>query len=60
MTAGRNASRQGENDAPMRLRRRKTTKLARLLVELDRASTDGRFRRRETGSTRVSLVRLSA
>jgi hypothetical protein len=44
----------------MRLRRRKTTKLARLLVELDRASTDGRFRRRETGSTRVSLVRLGA
>jgi hypothetical protein len=44
----------------MRLRRRKTAKLARLIVELDRASTDGRFGRRQPGSARVSVVRLSA
>ena len=43
----------------MRIRRRKAARrlddLARLLVELDRASTEGRFRRRETGSRRLSL-----
>jgi len=39
----------------MRLRRNKTAKLARLLVELDRASTDRRFRRRGTDSGRFSL-----
>jgi hypothetical protein len=43
----------------MRVRRRKTAKLARLLVELDRASSDGRFRRGKTGSGRVAMLRLS-
>jgi hypothetical protein len=38
----------------MRLRRRKTARLARLLVELDRASAHGRIRRAET-TPRVSL-----
>jgi hypothetical protein len=44
----------------MRLRRRKTVKLARLLVELDRASSDGRLRRGNAGSGRVTVLRLSA
>jgi hypothetical protein len=43
----------------MRVRRRKTAKLARLLVELDRASTDGRSRRGKAGSGRVAMLRLS-
>jgi hypothetical protein len=43
----------------MRLRRRKTERLTRLLVELDRASADGRSRRATARSTRVSLLRLS-
>jgi hypothetical protein len=56
---GRNAADRGENDAPMRLRRRKTERLTRLLVELDRASADGRLRRLPARSSRVSLLRLS-
>jgi len=47
----------------MRLRRRTRTRrldeLARLMVELDRASTDRRFRPRGAGSGRISLLRLS-
>jgi hypothetical protein len=43
----------------MRVRRRKTAKLARLLVELDRASTDGRLRRGKAGHGRVAMLRLS-
>jgi hypothetical protein len=43
----------------MRLRRRKTERLTRLLVELDRASSAGRFRRLPARATRVSLLRLS-
>jgi hypothetical protein len=43
----------------MPLRRRKTERLARLLVELDRASADGRLRRLAARSTRVSLLRLN-
>jgi hypothetical protein len=43
----------------MRLRRRKTDRLARLLVELDRASHDGRLPRRQARSARVSLLRVS-
>jgi hypothetical protein len=43
----------------MRLRRRKTERLTRLLVELDRASADRRFRRLPARSTRVSLLRVS-
>jgi hypothetical protein len=43
----------------MRLRRRKTERLARLLMELDRASSEGRFRRLSTRATRVSLLRLN-
>jgi len=39
----------------MRLRRNKTAKLARLLVELDRASTEGRLRRRGIDAGRLSL-----
>jgi hypothetical protein len=44
----------------MRLRRRKAERLTRLLVELDRASNDGRLPRRQPRTTRVSLIRLSA
>jgi hypothetical protein len=43
----------------MLLRRRKTERLARLLVELDRASTDGRLRRASLRPARVSILRLS-
>jgi hypothetical protein len=43
----------------MRLRRRKTDRLTRLLVELDRASTEGRIRRLPARPNRVSLLRLS-
>jgi hypothetical protein len=43
----------------MRLRRRKTERLTRLLVELDRASAYGRLRRLPGRSARVSLLRLS-
>jgi hypothetical protein len=39
----------------MRIRKRKTVKLARLLVELDRASAGGRLRRVAAGTGRVSL-----
>jgi hypothetical protein len=42
----------------MRLRRRKTDRLARLLVELDRASSDGRLPPRPARSARVSLLRV--
>jgi hypothetical protein len=43
-----------------RTRARRLDELARLLVELDRASTDRRHRLRSAGSGRVSLLRLSA
>jgi len=56
---GRNRPDRRENGASMRLRRRKTERLTRLLVELDRASADGRLRRIEARSTRVSLLRLN-
>jgi len=55
----RNRRDQRENGVPMRLRRRKTERLTRLLVELDRASADGRLRRLPARSARVSLLRLS-
>jgi hypothetical protein len=61
---GRNAAGRGENRLPMRLRRRTRTRrldeLARLMVELDRASTERRFRARAHGSGRGSMLRLSA
>jgi hypothetical protein len=43
-----------------RTRARRLDELARLLVELDRASTDRRRRARGAGPGRVSLLRLSA
>jgi hypothetical protein len=43
----------------MGLRRRKTERLTRLLVELDRASAYGRLRRLPARSARISLLRLS-
>jgi hypothetical protein len=63
-TPGRIVVERGENRVPMRLRRRTRTRrldeLARLMVELDRASTDRRFRPRSAASGRVSSLRLSA